>query len=229
MSKTISKILLDTKAVTLNPKEPYTYASGIRSPIYCDNRILMSLPRERKEIIQAFLKILEGLEFETVAGTATAGIPWAAWVAEIYNKPLIYVRSKSKDHGKQNLIEGRLDKGQKVVVIEDLISTGGSSVSAVEAVKEAGGIVTDCVAIFTYEMQKAAAKFEEAKCNIHTLTNFSTLANVAGEQGHIDAEQREIVLEWNKDPEGWFDKNFKNETDSKLDSGKKEASGKKGR
>lgn len=205
MKKEISKILLQIKAVALNAKEPFRYASGILSPIYCDNRLLMSYPDMRKQVVNAFIKTIEdlNLEFDIIGGTATAGIPHAAWISERLGKPMIYIRSSAKDHGKQNLIEGLLEKGKKVLVIEDLISTGGSSVSAVNAVREAGGIVTDCVAIFTYEMQKAIDKFAEAQCTIHTLSNFGTLIDVAEESGYLDSEAAKKVREWNKDPAGW--------------------------
>ena len=162
MKEEVAKILLDANAVTLRPSQPFTFTSGIKSPIYCDNRLLMSHPKEREIVIKGFLDILKDKQFDLLAGTATAGIPWCAWLAKELNKPMIFIRSKEKAHGKQNIIEGKLTQGDKVIVIEDLISTGGSSVSAVEAVREAGGIVEDCIAIFTYELEKAINKFKEA-------------------------------------------------------------------
>lgn len=205
MKEEIAKILLGIKAVTINAVEPFRYASGILSPIYCDNRLLMSYPDKRKQVIDAFLKAIEdaGLEFDIVGGTATAGIPHAAWIAERLNKPMIYIRSSSKEHGKQNQIEGKLEKGQKVLVVEDLVSTGGSSVRAVEAVRSAGGIVTDCVAIFTYGMEKAQTKFDEGQCKLYTLSDFDTLVGVAAQEGYITSEQETKVKEWNKAPAEW--------------------------
>jgi len=199
----IAKILLELKAVTLSPKEPYTYASGIKSPIYCDNRLVISAVEEREKVVQAMLEAVEELEYDVIAGTATAGIPWAAYLADRLKKPMIYVRDKAKEHGKGNQIEGKLEAGQRVLVIEDLISTGGSSVRAVEAVKEAGGIVEYTVAIFTYEMEKAKKSFEDASCKVITLTNFSTLIRVAKENELVTEEEGNAVLEWNKDPAGW--------------------------
>jgi orotate phosphoribosyltransferase len=200
----IAEVLLRVKAVTLSPGKPYTYASGIRSPIYCDNRILISHVVERKEVVDAFLEMIEELEFDVIAGTATAGIPWAAWVASKLDKPMVYIRGKAKEHGKGNQIEGGLSSGQKVLVVEDLISTGGSSREAVDAVRAAGCEVVACAAIFTYEMKKATAKFEDIK--LMTLTKFSTLVEVANKTDYIDEEQKQNILEWNKDPEGWADK-----------------------
>lgn len=204
----VAKILLKIKAVTINTEEPYRYASGILSPIYCDNRLLMSYPEMRIQIVDAFLGLIKEkeLDFDIVAGTATAGIPHAAWIADRLQKPMIYIRGGSKDHGKQNKIEGKLEKGQKVLVIEDLISTGGSSVAAVEAVKEAGGEVIACAAIFTYQMQKAKDKFEAAACPLYTLSNFSTLVDVTVQTGYLTDEKATMVKEWNKAPAEWGDK-----------------------
>ena len=200
-----AKILLEAKAVTLSPKEPYTYASGIKSPIYCDNRLLMSFPDKRKQIVKFFLELIEenNFEFDVLAGTATAGISWAAWLAAKLEKPMAYIRGKSKGHGKQNQIEGKIKQGQKVLVVEDLISTGGSSVSAIESVRETGAQVVGCIAIFTYELEKAKKRFEETDCTIVTLSNFSTLVKVASDIDYITEEDKEVVLEWNQAPADW--------------------------
>lgn len=203
MKQEIAKILLEKKAVTLNVKEPYTYVSGIRSPIYCDNRILTSCPSERAVISKAFVDIVKELEPEVIAGTASSAIAWAAWIAEKLEKPMVYIRKKSKDYGKEKLIEGGDITGKKVVVIEDLVSTGGSSMNAVEACREAGAEVIAMVAIFTYEFEKAKKKFEEGKCKAHFLTNFSTLVKVAAENNYIAKENLSLIQEWNKDPAGW--------------------------
>lgn len=206
MERDIAKILLDVNAVALRPKEPFTYVSGIRSPIYCDNRLLMSYPEQREVVLKAFLEKLKDKEFDLLAGTATAGIPWCSWIAKELNKPMIYVRDKAKEHGKGNAIEGKLEKGQRVIVVEDLISTGGSSVSVVEEIRKAGGIVNECVAIFTYELEKSASKFKEANCIVTTLTNFSTLTEVASESGYIKPDEKSLVLGWKNDPESWAEK-----------------------
>lgn len=201
----IAKLLLEIKAVTLNVQTPFRYTSGILSPIYCDNRLIISYPDKRKIIIDAFIEMINNnkLQFDVVAGTATAGIPHAAWIAERLNKPMVYVRNKSKEHGKQNQIEGLLKPGQKALIIEDLVSTGGSSVAAGVACREAGAVVTDCVAIFTYQMEKARQAFSQAQINLHTLTNFATLIQVATDEGYISQDEKERALEWNKDPAGW--------------------------
>lgn len=204
--KKVAEILLKVKAVTLNPSKPYTYASGIKSPIYCDNRLLISHPVERKIIVDAFLELIEqnNLKFDVVAGTSTAGIPWAAWISSKLDKPMVYIRGEAKIHGKGNQIEGKILAGQKVVVIEDLISTGGSSKAAVDSVIQQGNEVVACVAIFTYEMEKAKKAFSD--CKLLTLTKFSTLIDVAHKSNYIDEEEMAKVLEWNKDPENWAKK-----------------------
>ncbi|MCK4714016.1 MAG: orotate phosphoribosyltransferase, partial [Candidatus Aenigmarchaeota archaeon] len=187
MNREIAKLLLKTKAVTLSTSKPFTWASGIHSPIYTDNRVLLSHPIERRVVIDAFVEEIQNEcpDFDVIAGVATSGIPWASWVAEEMDKPLVYVRGKKKDHGRENLIEGRLEKGRKVVVIEDLISTGGSSVSAVEAIRQAGAEVSHCFAIFTYGLKKSVETFKNADCKLITLTDFSTLAELASETGYI--------------------------------------------
>jgi len=205
MKKAVAEILLKVKAITLNPNKPYRFVSGILSPIYCDNRLLMSYPNERKKIVDFFIKIIKEnkLKFDLVGGIATSGICWAAWISEKLNKPMIYIRSKTKEHGKENLVEGKLEKGQKVLVVEDLVSTGGSSLRAVNAVREQGGIVKDCVAIFTYEMKKAINGFKDDKCNLFALSDFTTLIEVATKENYIKEEDKEKVLEWNKNPGEW--------------------------
>ena len=203
MKQEIAKILLEKKAVTLNPKEPYTYVSGTRSPIYCDNRILTSCPAERAVISNAFVDIVKELEPEIIAGTASSAIAWAAWIAEKLGKPMVYIRKKSKDYGKEKLIEGGDITGKRVVVIEDLVSTGGSSINAVEACRQAGAEVTAMVAIFTYEFEEAKKKFEESNCKALFLTDFTTLVDVAAENNFIDKDNLALVREWNKAPAEW--------------------------
>lgn len=203
MKKEVAKALLEKKAIKLNPKEPYTFVSGIRSPIYCDNRQMIAYASERSMIVDKFIEVLDGVEFDVVAGTATAGIPWAAFIADRLGKSMAYIRKASKGYGGDKLIEGADISGKKVIVVEDLVSTGGSSLSAVEACREAGAEVISMVAIFTYEFEKAKKKFEEGKCKAITLSDFSTLAQVAKEEGLLSEEELKIVLEWNKDPAAW--------------------------
>ncbi len=205
IAKEIADILLGIRAITLSPSKPYRFVSGIFSPIYCDNRLLMSYPEKRKKIIDYFVEVIRerNLDFDVVAGIASSGIPHAAWLAERLGKPMIYIRKKTKEHGKENLIEGKLERNQKVVIVEDLISTGSSSVNGVDAVRNRGGIVENCLAIFTYEMEKAKENFRNAKCELVPLSNFTTLIEVASERNYIKPEERLKTLEWNKDPQNW--------------------------
>ena len=167
----IAKDLLSIKAVFLSPTKPFTWASGIKSPIYCDNRLTLSYPEVRERVAKSMASIIEEKypQCEIVMGTATAGIPHATLTAYFLNKPCGYVRGKAKDHGRQNQIEGKYDKGQKVVLIEDLISTGGSSLEAVEALREEGLEVLGVISIFTYQMKKAVERFAEARCEYKAL------------------------------------------------------------
>lgn len=201
----IAGLLLECEAVSLNPIEPYTWASGIKSPIYCDNRITMSYPAVRKEIAKGLADIIRKFypETEVIAGTATAGIPHAAWVAEELDLSMIYIRSKAKGHGKQNQIEGRLIEGQKVVCIEDLISTGGSVIDAASAVQQAGGVVLGCAAIFSYQLDAAMDNFQKADLPIHTLSNYSALIKEAAEKGIIKSEDKLLLNEWRDRPAEW--------------------------
>jgi orotate phosphoribosyltransferase len=199
----IAKILLEQEAVTLNTKEPYTYVSGIRSPIYCDNRRLIFFPRERKKICQAFSQQIHPFNPDVIAGTATSAIPWAAWVAAKFEKPMVYIRKQSKGYGKEQLIEGGDIQGKTVVVIEDLVSTGGSSLNAVTACQSAGANVLAMVAIFTYQFANVVQKFQTARCDIRFLTNFTTLIQVAVEDHFITNDQLALIQEWNTDPQGW--------------------------
>lgn len=201
----IAKELLAIQAVFLSPQDPFTWASGIKSPIYCDNRITMSYPAVRKQISKGLAKLIAAQypTVEVIAGTATAGIPHAAWVAERLDLPMIYIRSKAKDHGKGNQIEGKIRPGQKIVVIEDLISTGGSVLEACQAAQREGADVLGVVAIFTYELEKGVENFEKAGISLTTLTNYSTLIETALQQDYIKREELALLKEWKKDPEHW--------------------------
>ncbi len=201
----VAKILLEIKAVTINMKKPFRYASGIFSPIYCDNRLLLSYPERREKIVDYFVQTIKGnkIQFDVLAGVATAGIPHAAFLAERLSKPMVYVRTEKKMHGKQNVIEGRLEKGQRVLVIEDHISTGGSSAAAVKSVQEAGGKAEYCLAITTYSLPSAEKAFREINCKVITLTDFSTIISAAEQMGYITKEEKRKILEWDKDPDSW--------------------------
>jgi len=194
-SERIAELLLKAGAVLIRPAKPFTWASGIQSPIYCDNRLLLSSPRARTEVIDAFLKLLrkKRLKFDVIAGIATAGIPYAAILADRLKKPLIYVRPKPKDHGKKGQIEGRLEKGSRVLMIEDLVSTGGSSLNAVKAIRQAGSKVSDCLAVFSYNLQKSQTAFRQGKCRIHTLSGLVTLLKVAVREKVIGSKEKDLV------------------------------------
>lgn len=201
-AKKIAKLLLEVQAVTLSPEAPYTWASGLRSPIYCDNRLTISYPEVRKQITKDLVELIkkEFPEVEAIVGTATAGIPQACWVADSLELPLAYVRSSNKEHGKTNLIEGVIKENSKVVVIEDLISTGGSSIVACQALEAAGLEVLGVAAIFTYEMNKAVQNFTEANIKYQTLSGFSTLIQEAIALNYVSEADLENLLLWSKDP-----------------------------
>lgn len=203
--QTIATLLLDIEAVTLSPNDPYTWASGLKSPIYCDNRLTISYPEVRKTITQELVTLIQKSypEVDAIVGTATAGIPQACWVADDMNLPMAYVRATSKEHGKNNQIEGRLKAGSKVVVIEDLISTGGSSILACEALEESGMEVLAVVAIFSYEMKKATENFEKAKILFQTLSRFSVLIEQAQKLEYIDQKELESLQLWSKNPQAY--------------------------
>jgi len=205
IAREVASILLEIGAVAVNTSKPYRYASGILSPVYCDNRLIMGYPEKRKQITEYFKILIEesNLEFDVVAATATAGIPHAAWLAHALDKPMIYIRGSSKEHGRENRIEGLFEEGRKVLVVEDLISTGGSSFSAVQAVRDAGCSVAACIAIFTYGLAKAKKLFSDGKCKLFTLSDFSTLIDVAAETKYLNEGEKKTALAWNKDPENW--------------------------
>ncbi|MEB6145497.1 orotate phosphoribosyltransferase [Enterococcus casseliflavus] len=205
-SNQIAKDLLDIEAIFLRPNEPFTWASGIKSPIYCDNRITMSYPHVRRAIAKGLAAVIKTTypEAEVIAGTATAGIPHAAWVAELLDLPMVYIRSKAKEHGKGNQIEGRIQPNQKMVVIEDLLSTGGSVLEACEAGKREGADVLGVAAIFTYELPQVQENFDQAGLSYVTLTNYTALIESALETGAIQESDVALLQEWRKDPAAWL-------------------------
>lgn len=202
----IAEYLLNIGAVKVSVANPFTWTSGIKSPIYCDNRMVYSHPDARSFIVDALVSRVKALHIEpdVIAGTATAAIGWAALVADRMNLPFVYVRSKPKEHGAQKRVEGDLKEGQHVVVIEDLISTGGSSVLTADALRsESKAVVTDVVSIFSYGLSAAHEKALEAKLHFHPLTDISTLLQVALDQDRIMEEEMELVQEFIKDPPHW--------------------------
>lgn len=203
----IARHLLDIHAVVLSPDEPFTWASGIHSPVYCDNRLVLAYPDVRGDVIAAFVDLIKKHypDVEVIAGTATAGIPHAALIAEALHLPMAYVRSSAKSHGRKKQIEGIIKPGQKVVVIDDLISTGGSVLTAVHALEEVQANVLGVAAIFTYLLPKADVNFYEAGVALHTLTDFETLIQLAVSEGHISQTQLDQLKKWYADPtsEAW--------------------------
>ena len=210
IEKEIAKSLLDVKAVFLRPNEPFTWASGIKSPIYCDNRLVLSFPEKRDLVKNGLVDLIKKAypEVEVIMGTATAGIPMAALTADVMGIPMGYVRSSNKTHGKENKIEGRVLPGQKVVVVEDLISTGGSCIGVVEALREAGAVVLGVAAIFSYQLQDAVNNFGSIDCPFVTLSNYDALIETALELVYIKAEDLEKLKAWKQDPkdESWMTK-----------------------
>lgn len=205
MKKEIAAHLLEIGAVSLEPQEPFTWSSGLKSPIYCDNRLTLAYPNVRSKIADGLTALIRAhfSNVEAIAGTATAGIPHAAWVSERLNLPMCYVRNQAKGHGKGKQIEGKVDKGQKVVVVEDLISTGGSSLNAVRALREAGCQVLGIVAIFTYGLEKAKQAFAENNVEVYTLTDYDTLIETAVELGVVTEQDLTTLRKWRENPEEW--------------------------
>lgn len=205
MKKQIAEELLEIRAVFLQPNDPFTWSSGMKSPIYCDNRLTLSYPKTRQKIAAGLAELIqqEYPEAEIIAGTATAGIPHAAWVSDVLNLPMCYVRSKAKEHGKGNQIEGKAEPGSKVVVIEDLISTGGSAITAAEALRAAGCDVLGVAAIFTYGLPKGDARLAEAELKAVALSDYDALIEVAAEKNYVKTEDIETLKKWKQAPDSW--------------------------
>lgn len=203
--KQIAQTLLQIKAIKLSPANPFTWASGWRSPIYCDNRKTLSYPAARREIYEAFAALIAEKypQAEVIAGVATGAIACGVLAAEALGKPFIYVRSAPKDHGMANQVEGHFEPGAKVVVVEDLISTGGSSLKAVEALRAAGCEVLGMVAIFTYGFPTAAANFAAAGVTLDTLSDYNALIELAVEQGYVQSDEFATLKEWRERPDAW--------------------------
>ena len=208
LEREIAKDLLSIEAIFLKPEDPFTWASGIKSPIYCDNRLTLTSPDVRTRVENGLAKVIKENypDAEVLMGTSTAGIAHAAITADILNLPMGYVRGSSKDHGRKNQIEGRISKGQKVVVIEDLISTGGSVIDVVNVLREAGCEVLGIASIFTYNMEKSRVKLEEANVKNISLSNFDTMVEIAAEEGYIKPEDKERLMAFRNNPsdESWI-------------------------
>ena len=205
IGKIVAKQLLDIKAVKLNVENPFTWASGWKSPIYCDNRKVLSYPAARKVVYEAFVEIIKKRfkDVDVIAGVATGAIAYGMMVAEVLGKPFVYVRPKPKDHGTGAQVEGDLAHGARVVVVEDLISTGGSSLAAVDALQKNGAIVLGMVAIFSYNFIKSIEAFEDANVELHTLSHYEALLEQAVAENYIKAEDLEVLKKWRINPEIW--------------------------
>jgi len=200
----VAKELLKINAVRLSPDDPFTWASGLKSPIYCDNRITLSYPELRSQIKETLAnKAAQLWDYNKVAGVATAGIAHGALIADFQKLPFIYVRSKPKGYGAKNQIEGAFEKGDTCLVVEDLISTGGSSIKAVEVLREVGITVAGVIAIFTYEFDTAKANFESINCPFTTISNYSTLISAAFDMAVLDETQKDSLSDWRKNPHKW--------------------------
>ena len=205
IEKIVAKQLMDIKAVKLNVENPFTWASGWKSPIYCDNRKVLSYPAARKVVYEAFVEIIKNRfkDVDVIAGVATGAIAYGMMVAEVLGKPFVYVRPKPKDHGTGAQVEGDLAHGARVVVVEDLISTGGSSLAAVDALQKNGAIVLGMVAIFSYNFIKSIEAFEDANVELHTLSHYEALLEQAVAENYIKAEDLEVLKKWRINPEIW--------------------------
>lgn len=205
LENVIAQNLLQIKAIKLNPQNPFTWASGMRSPIYCDNRVALSHPSARDVIMDGFIEKINSLgDYDAICGVATAGIPHGAILADRLQKPFAYVRSSAKSHGRQNVIEGDIQPGTKVLVIEDLISTGGSSLEAVEKLREQNIDVVAVLAIFDYGFQKAKNNFAQADCPYTTLSHYDALLEEATRLAYISEQEKQELSLWRQDPENWF-------------------------
>lgn len=204
-AKEIALNLLEINAVVLRPHDPFTWSSGWHSPIYCDNRLTLRYPKIRKKIASRFIDFIhnEYGDVDVITGTATAGIPHAAWVAGSLDKPLSYVRAKAKAYGLGNQIEGGIQKGETTVVLEDLISTGGSAISVVEALKFIGADIKAVLSIFTYGFDKSIKRFEDAGVPVHTLTDYTTLIEVAKDHDYVNESDLKTLADWRKKPDTW--------------------------
>lgn len=202
LEERVAKALFDVKAVKINVNEPFTFASGIKSPIYCDNRFVLGFSDERDVIVDGFVQAIDSDE-DVIVGVATAGIPWASFIADRMKKPLAYVRNKPKDHGAGKQIEGAEVKGKKVVVIEDLITTGKSSLIAVDVLQKEGVADMEVKSIFTYGFDAAKENYDKFNCKFSSLSNFNVLINLLKNTDYLTKEEAEIALEWSKSPNTW--------------------------
>lgn len=200
----VANILLDIGSVILRPKQPFKFDSGIISPVYVDNRLIISDPASRERIINKLVELIYKIgKFDCIAGTATAGIPHAAWIAQKLRLPMVYVRSQPKDHGRKNQVEGRIKRGQKVLVVEDMVSTAGSSVRVIDALRNLGAKVEHEIAIYTHDLKESKKNFQKMKVNAHFLTSLKTVTKIAQKRGYLKSDQVTLIESWAQDPKNW--------------------------
>jgi len=203
VAKHVAQKLLQINAIKLSPQKPFTWASGILSPIYCDNRLTLNFPKFRTYIANAFKEVLNDYSYDKIAGIATAGIPHGALLADKVEKPYLYVRSKAKGHGRQNMIEGILNENERIIMVEDLISTGMSSLKAVDAIREGGGETDLVLSIFNYGFSAAKEAFEAKNCNFVSLSNYDILLEEAVKIGYLKDSDLDLLKRWKTDPKNW--------------------------
>ena len=205
ISRELARVALEIGAIQFNPEDPFTWASGYRMPVYNDNRLLLGQGDHRTLVGRGFQEIIrrENLAVDVVAGTATAGIPHATTLANLLGLPLIYVRSKPKEHGMKNQVEGSIQKHQKAIVVEDLISTGGSALDVIQTIRKAGAFADNCLSIFTYSFRSSTRGFAEAQCRLHSLLDFPTLLQFVEESQSFNLVQTELLRDWYRDPFTW--------------------------
>jgi len=203
-SEKVAEILLDIGSILFSRKRPFKFDSGILSPVYIDNRLIISHPKEREDIANLLIEKIREIGIpDVVAGIATAGIPHAAFIAQKLKIPMVYVRSEPKSHGRCNQVEGQIKRGQKVIIVEDLISTAGSSVRVIDALRKLGAKITDEIAIFTYRMKESEENLKKAKVKLHVLTDFETATKTAAQKGYLKNDQIKITLDWANGPRSW--------------------------
>lgn len=205
IERRVAKVLLESGCVCLSPGDPFTYASGLKGPVYCDNRLVLSHVTERNIIVNAFIEFIKSnnLKYDAVAGLATGGIPHAAFIAHELDVPMLYIRSKAKEHGKKSLIEGDIQDISRILLIEDLINQGSSVDKVTHAIKDDGVEVEDVVSVVSYEMRKASEVAKKNELNFFSLTNFTTIVETGIELGKIKITEKDLLMEWQKDPAAW--------------------------
>lgn len=203
MEYEIAVALLDAHAVEFNVEKPFTYASGLKGPIYVDCRLLMSDVEARKKVLAALAQAVKTLRFDVVAATATGAIPWGAWISDRLDKPMVYVRGEAKAHGKGNTIEGRITPGSRALVVEDIVNRGGSSIKTIESLRNAGASVSECVSIYDYGTEEAHLAFKKADVKLYSLSNFTQAVEAAVARGYLTQEQAIQAWNWAKDPTRW--------------------------